>query len=638
MVGPTIQDSLYNILLRFRLHKYVLSGDIEKMFRQVSLRESDRPLQQILWRDNEDEPLKTLQLGTVTYGFASASFLTTRCIWQVGEECSDPSIKSIIQRDLYCDDLLTGADSEEQLRYIQRSVSSELAKGCFNLRKYRSNLTNLFSGNEELEKDNLLISNSTSTLGIGWIPPSDMLHFQIEYTPSKILTKRSILSSTFKIFDPLGLLSLCTIKPKIILQVLWTLKVDWDEPVPIEIHNSWSNFTKNLDSLSNLHRPRRVLIDNAVSIEMHCFCDASQRAYGTCIYLRSTNSNGDVNVSLLTAKSRVAPIQLMTIPRLELSAALLGAELSSSVSQVLHRNIDRHVYWTDSSVVLGWLKSNKKAKTFVANRVCAILELTDASSWRHVPTSENPADLVSRGVDPQHVGGSTIWWHGPAFLKESESSWPSSEFSEVVDLPELKANPAFVAEASSSSSDDKIITFTNYSKLVRLQRIFAHVLRFIDSVKDPKSQRKGPLQSNELENSLRTLIKMAQLESFPNELSLLKKGKPVPQANVASLNPFIDSEGVMRVGGRIGSSNYPYDKKHPILLKSDHHLTKLLFELEHEQLMHAGPQHLLASMRERYWPIGGRASCTSTTRHSSLFRVSSIQGSDFKQYHGESAL
>ncbi|KAG7305756.1 hypothetical protein JYU34_009882 [Plutella xylostella] len=113
MVGPTIQDSLYNILLRFRLHKYVLSGDIEKMFRQVSLRESDRPLQQILWRDNEDEPLKTLQLGTVTYGFASASFLTTRCIWQVGEECSDPSIKSIIQRDLYCDDLLTGADSEE---------------------------------------------------------------------------------------------------------------------------------------------------------------------------------------------------------------------------------------------------------------------------------------------------------------------------------------------------------------------------------------------------------------------------------------------------------------------------------------------------------------------------------------------
>lgn len=129
MVGPVVQDPLFNILIRFRQHKYVLTGDIEKMFRSVLLRESDRNLQLILWRDSEDKPLRTLRLNTVTYGFASASFLTTRSLWQIGEECSDQKIKTIIQSDLYCDDLLTGASSEEELRHILLSVSSELEKG-----------------------------------------------------------------------------------------------------------------------------------------------------------------------------------------------------------------------------------------------------------------------------------------------------------------------------------------------------------------------------------------------------------------------------------------------------------------------------------------------------------------------------
>lgn len=447
LVGPTIQDPLFNILIRFRQHRYIISGDIENMYRQVTLRESDRNLQLILWRDEEKQDLRTLQLNT--YGFSSASFLSTRCLWQLGEECSDPKIKTIIQKDFYCDDLLTGCDSTTELCYIQRQVSSHLAKGCFPLRKYRSNWLDLFAPNSiNIEEGYLIISNSTSTLGIGWSPSSDHIFFRIDCPPITVSTKRSILSTTSKIFDPLGLLSLCTIKPKRLLQKLWFLKLDWDEPVPLDIQKTWQNFSLNVSSISSIQLPRHALIENHTYIEMHCFCDASKDAYGACIYLKSVDAEGSVKVSLLCAKSRVAPLKASTIPRLELCAAVVGAQLTSSVTQALRCTINRHIFWTDSSVVLGWLKTPNKTKTFVANREAAIGELTDYASWRHVPTTENPADLLSRGIDPQNVADCAIWWHGPTFLLQHESSWPSLPLP-VIQLPELKVMPALVAEVES---------------------------------------------------------------------------------------------------------------------------------------------------------------------------------------------
>lgn len=338
LVGPTIQDSLFNILVRFRQHKFILSGDIEKMFRQVLLREEDRNLQLILWRDNETEPLRILRLNTVTYGFSSASFLTTRCIWQLGEESFDNRTKEIIQKDFYCDDLLTGADTQEELRCIQLSVSSELSKGGFHLRKYRTNLPGLlFENTVNHENETLLISNATSTLGIGWIPSTDEIHFQIQYTPVEVLTKRSILSSTFKIFDPLGLLSLCTIKPKIMLQDLWRLKLDWDEPVPQDIKKSWLKFTEHLSVLSSLKIPRRVLLDDPISIEMHCFCDSSQQAFGTCIYLRSVDQKGNIRQPAVCqiARCPIEPAYNYTTLRAQCSSSRRSIEPDSYASITL---------------------------------------------------------------------------------------------------------------------------------------------------------------------------------------------------------------------------------------------------------------------------------------------------------------
>ncbi|XP_060809951.1 uncharacterized protein LOC132904023 [Amyelois transitella] len=336
--GPNIQDSLFSILVRARQYKYLLTGDIEKMYRQVEVTEPDRDLQLILWREKESDPIKILKLNTLTYGTASASYLSTRCVYQLGEECEDELIKNIIQSDFYVDDLITGCNNEIQLHYIQNKIANVLSSGCFNLRKYKSNLPSLVQdiNSSSNSQESLMFSESTSTLGLGWNPVNDTLHFPtIDVPQNTVVTKRFILSQSFKIFDPLGILSPFIIIPKIMLQKLWLNKIDWDQPVPKDIEMSWNSFQNNVPSLRNLHIPRLTLSDDALGIEMHSFSDASQHAYGACVYMRSISTSGTVTVRLLCAKSRVAPVKPTTMPRLELCAALLSARLCKSVTDAL---------------------------------------------------------------------------------------------------------------------------------------------------------------------------------------------------------------------------------------------------------------------------------------------------------------
>lgn len=607
MVGPTIQDSLFNILLRFRSHKYVLTGDVEKMYRQVMVQDCDRDLQLILWRNNEDEPLKTLRLNTVTYGFSSASFLSTRCLWQLGEECADDKIKTIIQNDFLVDDLLTGSDTEGELRFIKTSVERALAAGCFPLRKYRSNLPSVLSDSDDAG-GSLIISSSSHTLGVGWDSAADVIHFPTHYSAKEDCpTKRSILSDSCKIFDPLGLLCLLTIIPKILIQKLWLAKIDWDEPVPSEIRVSWQHFVNGLASLTSLQIPRYVLCDSPTNIEMHCFCDASSVCYATCIYLKSTNERGDVVVRLLCAKARVLPAaSVPTVPRAELLGAVLSAQLASAVSKTLRCQITRTFYWTDSTIVLSWLKmSHNKLKTFVSNRVAHILELTEGSEWRHVPTALNPADYASRGVEACRLTDLKAWWYGPSFLYEPPCNWPQFAASSTTDLPEIKVN---VTATKCNEIAHCIIDFDRYSKLKTLQRSFAYVLRFIHNCRNPKNKLNCVLQPQELDLSFKRLVAFSQQDSFPHDLKLLRDNQCLnAKSSILSLNPFFDKDDrVLRVGGRLTSSHYQFDKRHPMLLSSKHRLTRLLFQQEHLRLLHAPPQLLLGSIREYVWVVAGR--------------------------------
>lgn len=608
MVGPKVQDDIMSILLRFRQHKLVFTGDVAKFYRQILVDQSQRYLQMILWRPNRGEQIKFLQLNTVTYGTSSAPFLSTRCLLQLALECQDPKIREVIEHDFYCDDILTGSDSVEELRYIQESVENVLASACLKLPKIRTNCESLFKEKEGYDsQEKVQINTECIILGMKWNPCSDNL--LISYNPDDNiregkLTKRTILSDSSKIFDPLGLLCVCTVMFKMLLQQLWLQELKWDDEIPTDMQTAWQRLTKGLKILSLLEIPRHIICNEPVRIEIHAFSDASLKAYAGCIYIRSVNKEGEIFVRLLCAKTRVAPLKAVTIPKLELCGAVLAAKLCSTVVKALRCAIVKIVYWSDSQIVLSWLKGQQsRLKTFVLHRVEIIKNITSSqgdSSWMYVPSAQNPADLASRGLFPEQLENNNLWWEGPTFLKCEDSQWPDQSMLKCSELPELKV---FVVN---DVDNEFVVNIKRFSTLRKLKRAYAFVLRFIKNFRN-SNKLIGPLTVEELDEAERQLIKFCQRECFELEVNSLKINRKVHEKSaLISLSPFLDDQGIMLVGGRLENSDYSHFKKHPIILSAKHHFTKLLFEHEHKRLLHAGPQLLLASIRERYWPVAGR--------------------------------
>jgi len=404
--------------------------------------------------------------------------------------------------DFYVDDLLTGANDLDLALKIRDEVMAILAKGGFQLRKWASNCQELLQNipDSASEQSVLTLSKSEhlSTLGLQWHSVNDTLQYQVKQsTPSNTVTKRTILSSVARIFDPLGLLGPVIIVAKILIQKLWLLKLDWDETVPVEIETRWRNYEAQLALLITLRIPRKVIMQSSPhTVEMHGFCDASMDAYGAVVYIRTTGSDGHKEVRLLCAKSRVAPAKAVTLPRLELCAAHLLAQLTHRILQTLRIKFDIY-YWTDSMITLGWIQADaKRWNTFVANRVGQVQELTDASSWRHVNSKENPADAISRGISPSQLIQSDLWWNGPQWLKCGIADWKAE--SALVSIPENLPEAHKGTLIAINRSQEWSIFYT-MSSATRLIRSMAYALRFIENARRVKQERQiGPLTAQEL--------------------------------------------------------------------------------------------------------------------------------------------
>lgn len=621
--GPALQNDIFSILLRFRQHKYVACADVEKMFRQVLIQPDQRSLQLILWRHKPTDPLSVYQLNTVTYGTASAPYLSMRCIRQLALDCNDDVISRIISEDIFVDDLITGSDNYQTLLDTCEKITNVMQSGCFLLRKWtfnsdvtRSAPTHLFVGEHTQNK----------TLGIGWHNDSDELYYTTKvdnYSSVSKLNKRVMLSIISQIYDPLGLLAPTVIISKILLQKLWLSKLDWDTPVPSDIADTWNNFIATLNNLNELKIPRHVMSDYIQNKELHIFTDASQNAYGACAYTRTYNIDSPVIVKLLCAKSKVAPLKTISIPRLELCGALVGAKLYKKIINSLRLTFTRVCFWTDSTIVIGWLSmSPHLLKPFVQNRVTEINELTGDTIWFHVSGKQNPADLLSRGLTLNNLNSCELWWNGPSYLQNNQYNFSNNTVPKDLmiseNLPELKTcSSNFVC---SQPCETSIIQFDKYSSFSKLKRVWAYVLRFLVNIRKEKNgssiptrnQQTGSLTVNELNASERLIVQCAQKQSFTDIHECLINNLPIKTNSkdmnrILGLNVFIDENKLIRVGGRLSNStSLDYNKKHPILLCSKHPLSTLLVREEHTRLLHAGPQLLLSSLRESWWLLNAR--------------------------------
>lgn len=619
-IGPTVQDDLLSILIRFRQHKFVVTSDIEKMYRQIYVNNEQRCLQQIFWRSDPSQPIKKYKLNTVTYGTASAPYLATRCLVQLGQECNNKNVRETILHDFYVDDYISGHNDEEALIQTCKGVIQTLEGAHFHLRKWRSNKPSILDDivNEQ-NSDELLNLNKdeyAKTLGLLWACKNDTLLFSVNKNTNKQNTnKRTILSTIAQVFDPLGLINPCMLQAKLILQTLWAKNISWDDQLPAEVESQWHDFIKYLPEITNIEIPRRVLCDSYVKVELHAFCDASIKAYAACIYLRSVSNTGNVQAQLLLAKSRVAPLkQKLTMPRLELCGALLATKLMKKVVDSLRLKIDSQIYWCDSTIVLGWIKTCKlKLKQFVYNRINEITNNSDPNSWNYVPTYMNPADIGSRGLNASQLQASLLWWGGPHFLHQLDMQGPKQPQNiNVAILPEIKYQCHLSTDESHCHNNNY---FNNFSDFSKLQRITGYVKRFISNCQYPSNKIIGPLTVTELNSALLVLCKQVQCDTYCKQyLQLLHKRPLSPKDKLLKLNPFIDNEGIIRVGGRLSNSHYDYNTKHPILLDASHHITKILVTHYHKILLHAGPQLLLSSLRHKYWIVNGRNLCRKVTR------------------------
>ncbi|GFW04299.1 integrase catalytic domain-containing protein [Trichonephila clavipes] len=569
-----VKEDVFETISRFRRHKFAFTTDIQKMYRQILINPDQQDLQRIIWKHGPDAEILTYRLKTVTYGLSNAPFLAIRTLQQLAknEKSRFPLASETLLYDTYMDDIVSGAPDLETAQQLQSQLKDALQSCGMNLHKWSSNFPELLNSSLSSDVEHSFstdIDLSVKTLGISWKPFEDCFVFKVSVSAKHIYTKRKVLSVIAKLYDPLGFLGPVIAKAKVFMQQLWQCKLDWDDVLPNSIANEWREFVTTLKCIEEVKINRFIMADNNVRIVLQGFADTSEAAYGAVVYLQCFLHNGAAKVSILASKSRVAPIRVISIPRLELCACGLLAQLVKKIHSTLRLNISDIVLHTDSTIALAWLNTPaNRLKTFVPNRVAKVQELIEGFHWNHVPSVLNPADLVSRGLRPCDLPNLRLWWHGPQFFEKGKLSSEETSLSPVNECEYSK-------ELKTGSSSDIITSSVCVS-------------------------------TNCVSSILSTLLR----KSFLAEIkSLQSKGVVSPNSKLRNLNPFIDSDGLLRVGGRLSNSDLPYDNKHPAILPGNHNLTFQIIVHFHRKNLHTGASSLLHYVREKFWPLNGRSLC-----------------------------
>ncbi|XP_050024017.2 uncharacterized protein [Dermacentor andersoni] len=523
----------------------------------------------------------TYRMTRVPFGVTSSPFLLAATLQHHLEGLPERYAETagILRKHHYVDNLVTGVDSLDKGKVLCQESNDILSQAGMRLHKWMSNdrdLVNfLENGNVERRNADAEHAAATKVLGVGWNAQTDPFEYNltslIDFLSARADNKRFVLQVSARIFDPFGFISPTTLCVKVMFQKLWELGIGWDDPLPETLQPEWDCWCRELPCIEGVSIPRLIAADfgnDDTEKVVHLFCDASPKAYGAVAYIVTKSPFGLTNVSLVMAKSRVAPLKRLSLPRLELMGALIGARLCHYVAKALDLKNVATILWTDSTVAMYWIKGNAaRWKPFVANEVSELQALTDPSDWRHCPGSDNPADLITRGILPSALRESELWWKGPRWLQEDDTCWPTiSEPSSKVGECQMEERKGTVMPIVSPSSMT-IFNVENYSSFSRVVRVTAWVRRFVDNCHNKKGRTIGPLRAEEVISAERYWLAKAQEDAFSDGISNLKNQRPLHKSSpVLPFNPYLDKEGLMRVGGRLQFSDNNEETKHPIVL------------------------------------------------------------------------
>ncbi|UYV73851.1 hypothetical protein LAZ67_11001138, partial [Cordylochernes scorpioides] len=578
-IGAKLQRDILSILMNCRKHRIFIMSDIEKMYRQILVRPSDAERQRIIWRRRSQDKLIAYRLNTVTYGTAAAPFLAMRTLLKLVEDegAKYPRASRAIKEDIYVDDIITGADDLRDGMALRDELIELLRCGGFTLKKWSSNDPTIL-GNIAKEHcaQKIMFEQSKviRTLGLGWIQSEDCFVYDVQsLEKTSVTTKREMLSFIAKLYDPLGWLAPVLVTGKIMVQRLWITGLHWDDPMDESLIETWTKFRKELNFIRSLRIPRWLgLGRNTQGVQLHGFGDASEDAYAEAVYIIIPTDDG-VSVKLLASKIKLAPIQKMSIPRLELCAALLLTRLMKYIMEELNITMESATCWSDSTIVLGWLRTmSRTLPTFIGNRVAEI----------------------------QSCPQSSIWWTGPTWLSAESTEWPrklpvfeNQSQIELLSVHAISETPFLVAIGEMNS------TFNGYIRKV------AWILRFCHNCRYSAERYQSHLTTDELRNAHRRILQAIQCLHFKEEIKgLTTLGSVKRTSKIYGLTPFLDDQGILRVGGRLKwAPSMTYEQKHPALLPSSGKVAQMIVQAVHMRTLHGSVHLMLSTLRQKYWML-----------------------------------
>ncbi|XP_062714584.1 uncharacterized protein LOC115266180 [Aedes albopictus] len=642
--GPDMLVSLPVILNHFRARRIGIGGDIREMFLQIRMREQDKQFQRFLFRCEKNCAPDVYIMDAVIFGAkcspCNAHF--TKDTNALEHASPFPAAADAIINRHYVDDYFDSADDEDEAIKRALEVRHVHSLGGFEIRSWLSNSPKVLEalGDHEGVAKTLCYDKameSERVLGLLWKPDEDVFSFNMElmtkldpYLIDGVRpTKRILLKCVMSFFDPIGFLSPLLIHGKIIIQETWRSNTEWDQPVTDDIFKKWLDWTKMLPSIESVKIPRCFFgnesINNVSDIQLHIFSDAGEDAYGCVAYLRYT-VGADVRCSLIGSKCKVAPLQLTSTPRLELQAAVIGARMLNTLCSSLSVLIQKRFLWVDSMTVLSWIRSDsRKYKLYVAHRVAEILHTTNVEDWRYVPSKKNVADDLTKWGNGTTLDVECRWFKGPPFLFEAMESWPEQPGTKPLVPEELRT--CYLLHHI--VLPEPIIDVTRISKWRVLLRTVALVFRFISNCR--RRLKKLPIeaingvegrpstipavqvviQQEELDKAQRVLWRMAQSDSFADEVKILMKNKELPpsewihigkSSRLFRTSPFIDQDGVVRMEGRTAAAEFAATcTRFPVILPREHTITAKIIEDFHVRYGHASKETMVNEVRQAYF-------------------------------------
>ena len=681
-----IMNDMVLVHHRERRNEFVVLADIKHMFLRISLSPEDRKYHRFFFRESEDEDWREIEWQVHCFGNAGSPCAAIFAIKQWAKEnqgnrelASDMIINSTI-----VDDAADSFPTEEAATEAALDALEMLAEIDMDLRKFASNSRKVmeaipkekraagFDFSEGLEE----VLPTIKVLGIRLNLETDNYEFRYEdleliEDPAK-WTTRQMLSTHPRVFDLMGFISPHIIAARLIFQDAFKQdNAGWDKQVS-EIHGrlyaDWIEETKKHLSKVLVARCLRPRFREIESVELHVFGDASGVAYCAVAYVRVEYRSGEVIIRFDWSKARVLPTKKPTTPRAELMAAVLAAEIAQPPIATLEP--DRVVFWSDSMNVLCWLRNRtKEMQIYVANRVTKIQDLTEGHEWKHVPTLDNPADLGSRSKKLGELLETPLWWHGPEWLVRQEYEWPKE--------PKLQLSQEALKEAKRDSNlqqlwqkeleeipvdcinhagvcafvvrepdlEHPIVKWESYGCWRKLVRIMGYARRFISNwcgywrerIKNKEAIKPRRvivnridydsirvLSPEELSSAETALLRVAQAEMYPETLKALAASQTVQDTDLLRYRPFLDGEGLMRVGARLNDSQkLESERRDPVILRRDHHLVQLVLKHLHvHQFHHVGGENaLLAEFMKRFLMTKGRRIVRSFLRNCNVCKL-----------------